>query len=232
MGSESEKVARSTIVARWFDVDPGHDPYRLRTHPGFAAHDDDPDPLRKIEIRAGQIILITGPSGAGKSTLLRELRAQNGDTRWIDLSRVRLPDRPVVDCMTDRLPPRADDDDESRIVAALDLLSRVGLGEVWTYLRRPFELSEGQRWRLRLALAIAAATRAAGRPTALVADEFCALLDRITAAIVARALRKTVDSSGQPVCAVVATSHDDLVAALRPDLHAVCDFGRVTVSSK
>ncbi|MEL7239943.1 MAG: hypothetical protein AAGK78_13890 [Planctomycetota bacterium] len=60
----------------------------------------------------------------------------------------------------------------------------------------------------------------------LVADEFAAVLDRTTAKLVARALRRTVDRLsrvGVPVAAVVATSHDDLVDALCPDTAHWCD---------
>jgi ABC-type ATPase with predicted acetyltransferase domain len=219
----SEVSTRGAMVARWFGVDAGDDPY---------PESQGVDATQTLDLRQGQIILITGPSGAGKSALLRVLRLHHRESRWLDLSRVRLPERPVVDCMTDRLPSTRFADEDSRIVAALELLSRVGLGEVWTYLRRPKELSEGQRWRLRVALGLATATHARRRSTILVADEFCALLDRVTAMIVARALRRAVDAaseSGKPICAVVATSHDDLAGALRPDIHANCDFGRVTL---
>ncbi len=61
----------------------------------------------------------------------------------------------------------------------------------------------------------------------LACDEFAAMLDRVSAAIVARTLRRAVTGSPH-LCAVVATSHDDLVAALQPDRIIRCDFGRIS----
>jgi ABC-type ATPase with predicted acetyltransferase domain len=58
-----------------------------------------------------------------------------------------------------------------------------------------------------------------------VCDEFAAVLDRVSAAIVARALRRAIDAT-PGLSAVVATSHDDLGLALRPDTLIRCDFGR------
>jgi hypothetical protein len=127
---------------------------------------------------------------------------------------------------------------------AIDLLNRVGLGEAYTYLQTPHELSDGQRWRLRLAVAIHRAmaqygrTRRPGAELAsilLVADEFCAVLDRVSAAVVARSLRRTLDRLhrvGLPICALVATSHDDLEPALLPDEVAHCDFGSLELRAR
>jgi hypothetical protein len=163
---------------------------------------------------AGELVLLTGPSGSGKSTLLREIarRAFRASRVVIDLQRLRLPDRPAADC----LPARDSLDDVLRD------LSRVGLAEAWTWLRPPRELSEGQRWRLKLAVALARSRRSSN--TILVCDEFAALLDRVTAHVVARALRKSI--AGSSLSAVVATSHDDLFVPLAPDVTVTCDFGR------
>src|SRR5947207_1514862 len=51
----------------------------------------------RLLIRPGQILLITGASGAGKSTLLRAMR-QNCRAKWIDLARIAIPNRRIVDC--------------------------------------------------------------------------------------------------------------------------------------
>ncbi len=64
--------------------------------------------------------------------------------------------------------------------------------------------------------------------TLLVADEFCAVLDRVCACVVARAFRRTIDRLHRvdvPLCAVVATSHTDLQAALLPDEVVWCEDG-------
>ncbi|MGH7215211.1 MAG: AAA family ATPase, partial [Tepidisphaeraceae bacterium] len=103
--------------------------------------------------RPGRLVLLTGPSGSGKSTLLRAIRdagSSHAPRRWIDLARLRLPDRPLVDCFGTRV----------SLERVLKELSRVGLAEAWSYLRTPGELSEGQRWRLRLAMGMWRAGRA------------------------------------------------------------------------
>jgi ABC-type ATPase with predicted acetyltransferase domain len=213
---------RAAAVARMFGLpEPGAIlAAKSRTFPTRAKMP--PFDIRALLPRAGAITLITGPSGAGKSSLLRRLRRcarRDGCATWIDLTRLRLPmSIPVVDCFHP---------DDPLTDVLLDL-GRVGLGEAWSYLRTPRELSEGQRWRLRLALAIRAA--ASGEGSILVADEFAALLDRVTAAVVARCLRRTIASVPR-ISAIVATSHEDLVDALKPDVIAYCDFGTVEVTT-
>lgn len=162
----------------------------------------------------GQILFIGGASGSGKSSVLRSIaRRAHRATVVINLRRIALDDRPVIDLF-----------EEESIAGSLGRLSRVGLAEVWTWLRRPRELSEGQRWRLRLALALRRA-EAMDRPATLVCDEFAALLDRVSACIIASAVRRAVDDHATKLGAILATSHDDLHRALDPDIRIDCDFG-------
>ncbi len=165
----------------------------------------------------GHICLITGPSGAGKSRLLRRLVGGMDDsiaTVWPD--RIKLPDRAVIDCFG-----------SASLTETLRLLGRCGLAEAWTYLRRPARLSEGERWRLRLAMALAL-DASVNRRRVLVMDEFAAVLDRVTAAVVSRSLRRIV-SETPGLSAICATSHEDLTDALGAEVHVVCDFGRVEI---
>jgi ABC-type ATPase with predicted acetyltransferase domain len=188
--------------------------------------------LRLMLPAPGQIVLLTGPSGAGKSSILRGLRRmQRGTRTWVDLNQLRLPGSlALIDCIDD---VDEDSDCDRACNEVMSSLNRVGLAEAWSYLRTPAELSEGQRWRLRLALVMRRLGRVdranSNRLTTLVCDEFAAILDRVTACVVTRVLRNAIDRSGGRACAVVATSHDDLVRALRPDVVVTCDFVRVSV---
>jgi ABC-type ATPase with predicted acetyltransferase domain len=65
----------------------------------------------------------------------------------------------------------------------------------------------------------------------LISDEFAALLDRVTAAIVARCLRRAISASDN-LGAIVATSHEDLMGALAPDTIIHCDFREIEVSRR
>src|SRR5206468_12943456 len=89
-----------------------------------------------------------------------------------------------------------------------------GLSEARLRLRTPGELSEGQRYRFRLAFALAS-----GAPF-IAADEFSATLDRTLAKVVAFNVRKLVTRTG--VGLLAATTHDDILDDLDPDLRLHC----------
>jgi ABC-type ATPase with predicted acetyltransferase domain len=61
----------------------------------------------------------------------------------------------------------------------------------------------------------------------LVCDEYAALLDRVTAAVVSRSIRKLIDVMPW-LSAILATAHDDVIRPLQPDRVVHCDFGQVT----
>ena len=219
-------------VAQWFGVLTGAwKPYRRSRR-----RKPEPAPLERYTLpnpAPNSITLIRGASGAGKTRLLRDwMTAASTNTsatpgvtvrQLIDLPAVNLPNRPLVDLF-----------DALDLKDALRLLGRVGLGEVWTYLRTPTELSEGQRWRLRLALALhmARPNVDAGDPPVLICDEFAAVLDRVTACVVARGLRRVITAHPTPLSAILVTSHDDLIDALQPDVIVHCDFTRVHVHTR
>ncbi len=211
------RTKEAAQVARWFGLIDSRLPGRKRR----------PAPVARAKIdlalTAGTITLVTGASGAGKSSLLREQFARGRDRRFIDLNAIKLPAGvPTVNCI--------DSDD---LMDVLRRLGRVGLGEAWSYLRLPSELSDGQQFRLRLAMGLWRAERAdAPRTTVIACDEFAAVLDRVTAWVVARCLRRAIDASGSRIAAIVATSHDDLVDALDPDVLVTCDFGRTRVDRR
>ncbi len=204
------KTRRVAQVAEMFGINPGRE----------AAHGPAWGELQLPQLTAGRLVFITGASGSGKSLLLRAMRRQWRGA-WVDAGGIAMPERPVIDCL------------DGEIAVALRDLSRFGLSEAWSYVRSARQLSEGQQWRLRLAMAMrrAAAKGRPDRPAVLACDEFAATLDRVTAMVVAHTLRQTVDAGGG-VAAVVVSSQDDLVAALSPDLIIRCDFGRTHVQCR
>lgn len=202
---------RLALLSRWFCI-----PIRSGRAKPMPA-DDTVRRVRRLA-RPGTIILLNGPSGSGKSLLLKKVCSRLSAREVLSLDSVTMPDHALVDCF-----------ENEPLEATLSLLSRVGLGEAWSYFRKLNQLSEGQRWRAKLALALHR-VRYAEKPV-LVIDEFCAVLDRLTAAIVARALRRVIDARPS-LCAIVATSHDDLVRALEPDVIVRCDFGKTTIVAR
>lgn len=159
----------------------------------------------RLEIRPGDIVYITGPSGSGKSVLLRALGEAVGAAESIDLAELALPcDKTVIDCF------------DSDVVASLRTLSTVGLSEVFSILNRPCHLSDGQKYRFRLAQALAA------QKPFVFADEFCSDLDRITAATVAFNIHKFAKRTKTTF--VLASCHDDILIDLAPDVLVIKDF--------
>ncbi len=152
-----------------------------------------------LDIRPRDLVLFTGPSGSGKSSLMREAAKQLGA---VDAFALDLPNAPLIDALPGSVEER------------LATLSGCGLSEARLLLRTPAELSEGQCYRFRLAFALAS------RSPWIVADEFTATLDRPLAKVVAFNLRKLVSRTGTGVLA--ATTHDDVVEDLNPDLWVRC----------
>lgn len=153
-----------------------------------------------IEVNPGDVVFITGQSGSGKSQLLleltRQMRLAGMDVRNID--EVELQDEALIDQLGNTMEE------------ANSLLSRAGINDAYLLLRSPKELSDGQRYRLRIAKLFET------NADVWVADEFGAVLDRVTAKTVAYNAQKLARQRGKIL--IVATTHDDLVAELGPSL--------------
>jgi uncharacterized protein len=177
---------------------------------------------------AGHLTFVTGPSGGGKSLTLRAWSSLQTRLGFIILS----PSLPPGRSRTSRTMGCAVIDalGSGTIQERLDALSAAGLADA-TILDRPTHtLSEGQRFRLSLARLMreASAARLARQRFALAIDEFGSLLDRTTAAAIARTFSRWRHRQG--LCALVASAHDDLLEALAPDVTAIVDLaGRCQV---
>lgn len=155
----------------------------------------------KFQTEQGDCIYITGQSGSGKSVLLRELARQYRDTYKLKvgiLDEVELEDKPLID----QIGKSTDE--------ACRLLSQAGLNDAYLFIRKPSELSDGQKYRFKIAKLIAMGAEV------LIADEFGAVLDRTTAKVVAFAIRKLCMKNN--VTLAVATTHKDLLWDLKPTL--------------
>ncbi|MBY3231859.1 ATP-binding cassette domain-containing protein [Rhizobium laguerreae] len=154
----------------------------------------------KITINLGDVVYIKGQSGSGKSLLLKDLTTQMtaGGLKVADLNKIELEERPVIELVG------------NSTVEATDLLAKAGISDAYIYLRKPSELSDGQRYRLKLAILMASDA------DVWIADEFGAVLDRTTAKLVAFSMQKVARRMNKTF--MIATTHDDLVEELGPSL--------------
>ena len=163
------------------------------------------DPIR-VRLGAGRIAAFVGPSGGGKTTALEQIQQLHPAAHSVQQVGFAA-NRSIVDSVAAT----------GSLDQALSLLSACALGEPRLWIRYYRELSEGEKFRARLARALglhcAALQPGAGGP--LICDEFCTGLHRRAARAIAYNLRKLVTRRGLNV--VVATSREDLLADLQPD---------------
>ncbi len=163
----------------------------------------------RLEINDGDIVYITGPSGAGKSILLGELEKSVPASDKVNLNEIKLSDnKSVIDCI------------DGDFLQALKLLSITGLNDVFCVLNQPANLSNGQKYRFRLAMALASEKKF------IFADEFCSELDRITAAVISYNIQRHAKRTG--VIFILASSHEDILLDLAPDVLVVQELSGST----
>jgi ABC-type ATPase with predicted acetyltransferase domain len=192
--TKTDVTDRTVAVSEAFGL--GIDEYR-----DFTIYDN-------VELKIGSkdVVYITGDSGSGKSVLLRVLEKDLG-RKAVNISDVHIePSKPLIDTVG------------CSVEEGLELLSRVGLNDAFLFVRRYRELSDGQKYRYRIAKMIES-----GRQYWFM-DEFCSTLDRDTAKIVAFNVQKLARKLGKAV--VAATTHTDLFEDLAPSVHIHKRFGK------
>ena len=153
----------------------------------------------RLDIKEGDIVYITGPSGAGKSLLLEELERATKKEERVNLGEIKIPaGRAVIDCI------------DGDFLSCLKLLSIAGLNDVFCVINRAGLLSDGERYRFRLAAALGLGKRF------VFADEFCSNLDRITAAVISYNIQRFAKRNKMTF--ILAGAHDDILADLSPDV--------------
>lgn len=138
------------------------------------------------------IMLICGKSGSGKSTILREIF---GDVKPIEIDRNK--------AVISQFPNLSEED-------ACDLLSSMGLSSVPTWLRKPNELSNGERARFDIAKAIYDANGGI-----VVLDEYTSVVNRAAAKSMSYALQRYARQKNIKI--IIASCHFDIIEWLQPD---------------
>ena len=138
------------------------------------------------------ILLICGKSGSGKSTILRKIY---GDVKPIEYDYSK--------CVISQFPRYTEEE-------ACDLLQSIGLSSVPTWLRKPQELSNGERARLDIAKAIYDANGGT-----IVIDEFTSVVNRHAAQSMSHALQRYVRQKNLKV--IIASCHFDIIEWIQPD---------------
>ena len=109
-----------------------------------------------IGFNQGDVVFITGDSGGGKSLLLKELNNHQDIIHKINLDDIQPdPEEVIIESVGKTLEE------------GIRILSLMGLNDAFIFLRKYKELSDGQKYRYRLAKALSM------KPDFLFIDEFC-----------------------------------------------------------
>jgi len=164
----------------------------------------------ELKISPTDIVYISGESGSGKSVLLKAL--ENDIKQDMGLTTINMADiqpetdKPLIETVG------------KTVEEGLELLSKVGLNDAFLFLRTYKQLSDGQKYRYKIAKMIESQAQF------WIMDEFAATLDRDTAKIVAFNVQKLARQQGKAVLA--ATTHTDLFEDLHPSVHIHKRFGK------
>lgn len=165
----------------------------------------DPFVMQKVSIT-----VLFGSSGSGKSTLLREIYRQIGGSF---LCEELVSDDYLINLVGNDMQE------------AINILSTVGLGQGHLFLSKYKQLSEGQKFRLRLALQIQK------KEDVIYIDEFGSGLDETTAKILAVTYAKHIRKAGKAL--YVCCNNYNVALALKPDQIINLDYGnKITLLHK
>lgn len=169
----------------------------------------------EIDVNPGDVVYITGQSGSGKSQMLKSLQEEMAKSgkKIANIDDVEMEETPIIEQVGKNLNE------------ALGILSRAGINDAYLVIRKPSELSDGQRYRFKMAKLF---TQDAD---VWVADEWAAVLDRVTAKTLSFNSQKWARSLGKTL--IVATTHDDMIEELAPSIIVRKRFNdRITIESK
>lgn len=155
----------------------------------------------EIALKKSDVVYITGDSGSGKSLLLNDI------VKKLDKYKSQISNLNTIQIEANEVLVEHVGKDISE---ALKILSMVGLNDAFLFLRRYCELSDGQKYRYRIARLINE-----NRPF-WICDEWCSTLDREMAKIISFNLQKVARKLKKTV--VVATCHTDLEQDLSPNV--------------
>ena len=160
-----------------------------------------------FEYNDDDLIYVTGDSGAGKTTVLRLFSEHAQAKRQVlNFDDVLVPEDELI------IEGLGDDADE-----AMRLLAAAGLSEAFLMLRKYGELSDGQKYRYRIARMLSE------NADVYIVDEIGAALDRVMAKVLVFNLQKWARRQGKMV--VAASTHHDLIEDFNPDTLIFQGFG-------
>jgi len=152
-----------------------------------------------VEVDRGDIVFATGASGAGKTTTCEAIADALDAVAFSDVRVER--GVPIVDTFPE----------DFDVEATQKYMGMFGLGDAHLNLRSYEELSQGQKYRAKLAYT-------AARYDVVFADEFAATLDRETAKTISYSIRRQTLKDRLDATFIFATTHRDLIDDLRPDV--------------
>lgn len=142
------------------------------------------------------IFLICGRSGSGKSTILRYVADKD----------INMPSYDNEKCVISQFQKLTEEQ-------ACDLLSGVGLSSVPIWLRKPNQLSNGEKARLDVCKSIYDASE--NGENIVFIDEFTSVVNRDAAKSMSFALQRYARQNGMRL--VIASCHFDIIDWLQPD---------------